>query len=802
MPNPSMATLIQQARHHAQKGNFPAAQSACETILQKQPMHLDALTLLGQLYLERNQAAAALPLLRKAASLSGHASVLAAYATALAGTGKLTEAIGEYRRSLGKEAKAPVVWFQLANALQDVGNVPEATAALQQAIGHQPDFIPALVNLGLLLRQQGDAAGACELLERANKPGPYQAAAAQNLGALYRELGQPARAVGCFQTVLQLAPQSIDAQLGLATALAETGQFEAAVVHAQKSLTLAPQHPLVLREVGRIQQVAGNVAEARSLFERSLQNDNQSADTHAALALLLQQEQEIDRALEHYQHAANRASDNMSAWKGIAYLRGQRDELEPARAAYRQLAKRKGISASERILWELWADAVCPTIFADAAEIAAYRARLESALARTQGHGVSADPNLWENVACFPPFNLPFHGMADLPIKRAYATLYENALAQRGLPDPQPASNGTRPRVGFLVAPGHETPFVRDLAGMFAHFDRDAFEAVVLASPAGIKRIAAAIASSPGNEVEYIPLPARLSAGEAVLRSARLDLLYFHEIGTTVWTYFPALWKTARHQATGYGIQVTSGMAAMDHYLSSEWIEGPDADSHYREQLLRGKTLLDYRRMPNAALPLPTRGELGLPATGNLYLCPQQLGKFHPAFDDVIKGILARDPAGWFVLTEGEYPQRLVGLRQRWNRVLGPLAERIAVLPQLRGAAYSGLIAAGTLLVDPFPFGGMNVSYDGLALGKTLVTLPQTFQPSRYTAGLLTKIGVAGETVVHSATELAERAVALANQPERRREIERQIGEAASELFENRPAAVEFQELLLGICPP
>lgn len=73
------------------------------------------------------------------------------------------------------------------------------------------------------------------------------------------------------------------------------------------------------------------------------------------------------------------------------------------------------------------------------------------------------------------------------------------------------------------------------------------------------------------------------------------------------------------------------------------------------------------------------------------------------------------------------------------------VARRVVRLKLALHPDFVRLLGAVDVLVDPWPFGGGLLSYEGLALGHTpVVTLPSGVRSGRLTYALLQRIGLAG----------------------------------------------------------
>jgi CRISPR-associated protein Csy1 len=107
---------------------------------------------------------------------------------------------------------------------------------------------------------------------------------------------------------------------------------------------------------------------------------------------------------------------------------------------------------------------------------------------------------------------------------------------------------------------------------------------------------------------------------------------------------------------------------------------------------------------------------------------------------------------------------------------------------------YLDLLASADILLDPPHFGGVNSTYDGLALGQPIVTWPSSYHRGRYTAGCYRKMGV-DDCIVTSAEEYVERAIQLANEVGYRAKVSRRIEESRSVLFHDVQAVQAHQEM-------
>jgi len=266
-------------------------------------------------------------------------------------------------------------------------------------------------------------------------------------------------------------------------------------------------------------------------------------------------------------------------------------------------------------------------------------------------------------------------------------------------------------------------------------------------------------------------------------------------VGSDSLNYILPSLRLAPVQCTSWGIQDSSGIANLDYYLSSRWLEPDGAAAHYSERLL----LLDTLLKPGREQPLPpatrSRADFGLNESDHLYLCPQHLAKLHPDFDPLLADLLRRDPQGKLLLVEWPSAYDAQALLDRFANHFPDCLEQVVMLPHQKSHDYIQLLHLADLLLDPPHFGGVNTSYDAFACGKVVVTLPGRFQRGRFTYGCYRKMGI-DEAVASDGEDYVARALRLAVDKEGRAEVERAIGERFASICEPQALADGWADAL------
>jgi len=346
---------------------------------------------------------------------------------------------------------------------------------------------------------------------------------------------------------------------------------------------------------------------------------------------------------------------------------------------------------------------------------------------------------------------------------------------------PTPRQQGLDPRirVGFASAYFNRHTIGKLAQRLIAGLDRREFQVVVLSQGEHHDHVAEFIR---GHADEYRLLPRRVATARQIVADARVDVLFYVDLGMSALTYTLAYSRLAPVQCLTWGHPSTTGLPTMDYFLSSAAMETPEADEHYTEKLVRLPSLtFDFQRpLPPAEL-LP-RAAFGLDEGKHLYVCPQSIYKFHPDFDPLLAEILRRDPAGEVVVIRWAYDAVDDLLRARFRRTLPDVADRVRFINRVQPPQFLNLLAVSDVLLDPLHFGGGMTSLEGISLGVPIVTLPGPFLRSRITQALLRRIGLE-ECIVSSPAEYAALAVRLGTDRDYRQSIAQRIRDAAEQLF-------------------
>lgn len=734
-----------------QSGRLVEAQQILERIVEAAPNHADARHLLGVVTMQSGKPESAIQCIQHAISLNPEISTYHSNLGAIfQASGRFDDAIRAFQRACELEPSFAPAHKNLGGVFADLGRHHEAVAAYRLALTVDSDFAEAHNNLGISLRELGDLEESIETYLRA----------------------------------IAIRPDYVKAFLNLGVTYSDCGRFEDAEVAYRKALELRPELPAAWNNLGNALRNRGQLGEAEAAFRRAIELQPELASAYNNLGNVLGDLDQLDEAIEMYTQAIGIDRQFVDAFRNLGLMLARRGRIDEAIEQFHAVLR-----LQEWPMGELLVESLCPSVFDSREAILEYRAHLLNTLSRYSEKELQADPRDILSLAACPSFNLPFHGEDDRPTKEAYARVFTRFFPTSS---PPLVKRARRRKIGFVVTHGHIGIFMRSLSGVIDRLDHGIFEVVVACSPAA----SAMVRKDLAHEVEVLILPGLFSAMVDTLREAKFDLLYFWEIAVDWVSYFLPYHRLAPVQCTSWGIQVTSGIPAIDFYLSSELVEADDADSHYTETLLRARTLLTYKERLERPSRLLPRSYFGLSDEQHIYACAQNIGKFHPDFDQILAGILHIDSKGVIVITGDRNESVTTRLRSRFERTIGALAERIHFLPRQKFSPYLSLLICADVLLDPIHFGGVNSTYDALSFGKPIITWPSRYQRGRYTLGCYRKMGIM-DCVANSAEEYAELATFFAANRDVREELEDRLLEASAVLFEDEEAVREHERLFM-----
>jgi protein O-GlcNAc transferase len=279
----------------------------------------------------------------------------------------------------------------------------------------------------------------------------------------------------------------------------------------------------------------------------------------------------------------------------------------------------------------------------------------------------------------------------------------------------------------------------------------------------------------------------------------QLDILIYTDIGMDPLTYMLAGIRLAPAQCVLVGHGTTSGLPTIDYYISGDF-EPPDANSHYREKLVRLPNLGAAQYQPPFAEDIPvTRKDWKIPEDAIIFVSCANGIKHGQSRDALLVEILERIPKACILLKpchvnnlDHQLGERIIAAARQAG-----VANRLFIVPPL--GRIDALLAIADIQLDTYPYGGWTTTMEALYMGLPTITQEGEMARSRWGAHMLRALGVQ-EGIASNEKEYVEWAVHLAQDKDLRAQIkEKIIGQVKSVLFNGAAAQVPYEKALLNI---
>jgi protein O-GlcNAc transferase len=297
-------------------------------------------------------------------------------------------------------------------------------------------------------------------------------------------------------------------------------------------------------------------------------------------------------------------------------------------------------------------------------------------------------------------------------------------------------------------------------------------------------------------------LPNGIEETVPAILADRLHILVFLDIGLHPSMAQLAALRLAAIQCAAWDQPITSGLPTIDYFISSALAEPEDAQEHYSEKLvlLPGVGVCYQKPVIPKALFRKTRQDFQLRADAVVYLCCQHAYKYLPEQDEIFVRIAKRVPQAQFVFVTDNSVVR-GDLRKRLERAFsgGNLRanDHCVVLSTLDRFSYWNLYLVGDVVLDTIGWSGGVSTFEAIACGLPIVTMPGRFMRGRQSYAILTQMEIT-ETIARNQAEYIDLAARLGLEPEWRNEVIQRMSSRHSLLYSDKRCIVALQEFFEG----
>ena len=692
---------------------------------------------------------------------------------ALLGNGQFDEAAANYRSALEIQPDYAEVHCSLGVALKELGKIDEAIASLQRALKFNPGLIEAHTNLegvmrdifsmGNVLMGNGQLNEALANYRLVLKIKPDYAEAHCNKGLALQAIGQLDDAMTCYLRALEINPGFAEAHLHLGNGLQRLRHFDSAAECYHRALEIKPDFAEAHINLGNTLQALGQLQSAAECYHRALETKPDFAEAHINLGDILQALGQPEGAAENYRLAL---------------------KIQPDNAMFRVKQAFSLPTAPQTITASL-----------------AVPAELDHALQKLSVWLLSS-PACQESFSEVAGSKQPFYLAYRNGNHVALLSRYGNLVAANPIEIPI-TSVPKRKKIRLVIVSNH---FYRHsvwdviLRGVLANLDRVRFE-IILYNTDRSEDEETKIAKTLCDIWRDFQTISSLDGWLDAIATDQPDAIFYPEIGMDPMTFRLASRRLAPLQMASWGHPITTGLPTIDLYFSGEMLEAPDADTHYREWLVRlPGTGCCTTPIPLIPEPLPDLAAELAKRRGTCFVIAQMVFKFDPADDALFASIAAAVGECTFILLKKpKYSfatdQLISRLNQTfYDRDLDP-KQHLLVIPWQSREKFYGLLDLCDIYLDCPSFSGYTTAWQAIQRGLPVVTLEGKFMRQRLAAGLLRKIGIT-DTIAASKEDYIAIAARLAAECRDRnhRDSRRNAIKAAAPLADNDISVVRAFE--------
>lgn len=788
-----------------EKGNIDLAIQYYLSAIELRPNFADAWSNLANAYMRKGRHNEAAQCCRQALALNPHLiDARCTLGNLMKSQGLVQEAYNCYVEALRIQPTLPIAWSNLAGLFMETGDYNNALQCYKEAIKHKPTCTDAYLNLGNVYKALGMPQEAVLCYQRVMQVRPDYAIAYASLASIYYEQGQLDMAILHYEKAIARDPAFLEAYNNLGNALKDAGRVDEAMHYYRQCLSLQPNHPQALTNLGNIYmewnmsgtasqyykatltvttglsapynnlaiiyKQQGNYADAISCYAEVLRIDPMAADAFLNRGNTYKEIGRVNDAIQDYISAINVRPTMAEAHANLASAYKDSGHVEAAVKSYKHalMLRSDFPEATCNLLHTL--QCVC-----DWEDRAHMLAEVECILRRQ-----IQMPSVVPSVQPFHAFAYPLDAMLALEISRKYAEHCSLVAARYALPPFSyppalrvKADGGSRRlRVGYVSSDFGNHPLSHLMGSVFGMHNRKNIEVFCYAlSPSDGSEWRLRTQSEAEHFVDVSSMSSDAIA--RLINEDKIQILvnlngYTKGARNEIFAMQPA-----PIQVSYMGFPGTMGASYIQYLVTDEFVSPRRLSHLYSEKLVHVPNcyfVSDYKQKNREVLDsscLPKRSDYGLPEDKFIFGCFNQLYKIDPDIFDTWCNILKRVPnsALWLLRFPAAGESRL----RAYAAARGVQPDQIIFTDVAMKGEHIRRSALADLCLDTPLCNGHTTGTDVLWAGLPMLTLPLEKMASRVAGSLCLATGVGEEMVVNSLKEYEERAVSLAlNRPKLR----------------------------------
>jgi predicted O-linked N-acetylglucosamine transferase (SPINDLY family) len=657
------------------------------------------------------------------------------------------------------------------------GDLVGAIDAYEMCLAVDPNHALGRGNLSIALgdkatelKATGDVELAIRTYERALTLDPNSAEATYNLGVAQAEIGELDRATIAYENTLRLRPHCAEAWNNLGVLHRERNNVERAMECYQRAIAINPSFAQPLNNLGVVYTMQGQARLALEALQRAVASAPTYAVAHNNLGVLLRDTGDIPEALEAYNECARQSPDHRNAEQnyllGLNYvLPGERTEVCAAHADWGVrfvetfVAQNGGPLPPRRLRESDWR----------AGERGA-KAMLRSESIRSFGLVDSdTDDSNSETEDESVDDDAEAKGESNDANTNPHTDTNGADALQKTVTKKGSARTKRRLIVGYVTPDAYAHSVSYFAAAPLSHHDPSRVKVIVYSatprSDAQTQMLKDRVAAIDGTWRDVVNLSERQLAD--AIRADGVDVLVEltgHTANNRLGTM--AL-KPAPVQVTWIGYPNSTGLPTIDYRVTDAVCDPVDTAQTFTEHLARlPGCFLSYTPSTEAGPVAPA------PCLGSGYVtfgCFNTLAKVTPDVRNAWARIMRSVPNSRLLLKAKPFACQTIQRRfLSAMEQLGVESWRIDLFPLVGGTgAHLSMYGMVDMALDTFPYAGTTTTCESLWMGVPVLTAIGECHAHNVGASLLNAVGGMEDFVAVDTDDYVERAVRLANDPER-----------------------------------
>ena len=746
--NPSavqqIAIKIQQglALHNA--GQLEQARVIYEEILKLNPMHFDALQLLGTIAAQTKQWDKALGLLTHALKINTtNASVYNNHGNVLKELKRLDEALTSYDRAIEFKRDYAEAYLNRGNTLQELNYLDEALTSYDRAIELRCDYAEAYYNRGNVLKELKRLEEALTSYDCAIEFKRDYAEAYLNRGNTLQELKRLDEALTNYDRAIEFKRDYAEAYYNRGTVLQELKRLDEALTSYDRAIEFKRDYAEAYYNRGNALQELKRLDEALISYDRSIECKRDYAEAYLNRGTVLQELNRLDEALTSYDRAIEFKRDYAEAYYNRGTVLQELKRLDEALTSYDRAIEFKpdyeylfGFILHTKMFMYGWHN---------------FEADVQSLSLRiTEGQKSSPSFPLLALIDSLP-----------LQLKTSEIWIKDKHPINPSLGSIPKYLRRNKIRIGYYSADFKEHPVSYLTAELFELHDKNRFELIAFYS--GLpnssnmhKRVASAFDRFIDVRLQSDKDVASMSRNLEIDIAIDLTGLTQHSrVG--IFSY-----RAAPIQLSYVGYLGTMGAEYYDYLIADKTIIPLDSQQFYKEKIvyLPSYQVNDSKR--EIADKIFTRVELNLSENGFVFCCFNNNYKITPpTFDGWMRILTAVPDSVLFLYAENKWTENNLKLEAEKR---GVSQTRLVFGARISRSEYLARYRVADLFLDTLPYNAGTTASDALWAGLPVLTCMGESFASRYAASLLYAIELP-ELITTSQEQYEATAIELATNP-------------------------------------